>query len=149
MNYTIVLHFWLCIDLPRLFSCLVFGLLTIKNIQQTQWRIVPILNATNNGNKKKPQKHDISEASNNLYGFSFFLPVLLQSIYKKLTRNSNMSWEQQQLVHNFLDILFILATLMKTSIPFYILTLTEETLPQELKGLLFSQFRLSKFSMAS
>ena len=120
---------------------LIFGLLTIRNIRHSQQRVVPTNTILpNNRHKRKTLKQmTIMLLVQVICSVILSLPISIQNIYIEMTKNYNKSNEALE-IEGFLDTLFILITLINSSLSFYIFTLTGQVFRQELKRILTFQF---------
>jgi hypothetical protein len=118
------------------FPCLlilIFGLLTIRNVQRSHERVAPTQHIPNNRNKKKtPTQMTVMLLVQVICSIILSLPISVQNMYTEMTRNFTKSEKQQQ-IEDFLGTLFVLITLMNSAISFYIFTLTGQIFRDELK----------------
>ena len=117
---------------------LIFGLLTIRNVRQSHLRIHPMQN--NQNKKKTPTQMTVMLLVQVICSIILSLPMSLQNIYTQMTESFDKS-EQEQQLEDFLGTLFILISLMNSSLSFYIFTLTGQIFREELKQLLCFHFR--------
>ncbi|CAF0905971.1 unnamed protein product [Adineta steineri] len=129
------------------FPCLlmlIFGSLTICNVRRSQQRLTPtqnILLKMQNNKKKTPKQMAIMLFVQVICSIILSLPISIQNIYSQITINNEKSYDQQR-IEEILDTLFVLVSLMNSSISFYIFTLTGQIFREELKKFLFCKFRI-------
>ncbi|CAF3950200.1 unnamed protein product [Adineta steineri] len=129
------------------FPCLlmlIFGSLTICNVRHSQQRLTPtqnILLKMQNNKKKTPKQMAIMLLVQVICSIILSLPISIQNIYSQITINNEKSYDQQR-IEEILDTLFVLVSLMNSSISFYIFTLTGQIFREELKKFLFCKFRI-------
>jgi hypothetical protein len=118
---------------------LVFGLLTIRNIQKTRRRIAPLRATLHYRNtEKKIRQMNIMLLVEVIFSILFYLPMSLQKVYYVITFNHTKSIEQQQ-VEYFIHVVVILISLTNSAISFYIFACTGHVFRKELKRILFSK----------